>query len=226
MGRILARVRLHDKTYRIIPSKYPAVSLFESCAHPNDLESLYLLEGLTNSRLRQEAGILSRVSEEDRISGPGSTVIMASFTHVGLASRFTDGSYGVFYAGFELPTAIAESTYWQAMQMADVHDEEPFARDMRVYCSKINGHVSDLVDLRQDSRVQHPDLYGESQSIGRVLREDGEYGLVYRSVRVDDGQCLAAFRPPIMAKALQSHHLRYYWDGAKIDRVEKVISMQ
>jgi hypothetical protein len=126
---ILDRVRLHDKTYRIVPSKYPAVSFFESCAHPQDLESLYLLEGLTNSRLRQEAGILSRVAEEDRISGPGSTAIMASFTHEGMASRFADGSYGV-------------------------------------YCAAIKGQVSDLVDLRQDGRVQHLELYGESQSIG------------------------------------------------------------
>jgi hypothetical protein len=223
---ILDRVRLHDKTYRIVPSKYPAVSFFESCAHPQDLESLYLLEGLTNSRLRQEVGILSRVAEDDRISGPGSTAIMASFTHVGMASRFTDGSYGVYYAGLDLPTAIAESKYWQALQMADVEGEEPFARDMRVYCAAINGQVSDLVDLRQDSRVQHPVLYGESQSIGRALRDDGEYGLVYRSVRVEDGQCLAAFRPPIVGSAFQSHHLRYYWDGAKIERVEKVINLQ
>lgn len=222
MGHILDRVRLYSKTYRIVPSKYPTVRLFENCADPKDLESLYLLEGLTNSRLRQEAGILSIVPDEDRISGPGSGVIMASFTHIGMASRFTDGGYGVYYAGLDLDTAKAESTYWQAKQMSDVPDEQPFFRDMRVYCATINGDVSDLVDLRLDTRVQEPEFYGVSQGVARTLRNANEYGLVYSSARRENGQCLAAFRPPIMGVAVQSAHLRYWWDGTKIARVERI----
>lgn len=219
---ILDRVLLNSKTYRIIPSKYPQIKLFEGCANPEDLEDLYILEGLTNSRLKQEAGELSLVPPEDRISGSGTSAIMASFTHTGMASRFTDGSYGVYYAGLDVSTAIAESRHWQAQEMADLEEQQPFTRTMKVYVSRINGDLSDLIDLRADKRVQDPDNYGESQSIAREIRYENEYGLIYSSVREEGGECLAALRPPIMMPANESTYLRYHWDGKKISHVEKV----
>jgi len=218
----LDRVRLYDKTYRIIASQFPPIALFESCADPKDLESLFLLEGLTNDRLRQEAGVLSRVAEEDRVSGPGTSVIMASFTHSGMASRFTDGSFGVYYAGFELKTAIAESKYWQAKQIADTEGEKPFSRTMRVYTANINGDLSDLVDLRNNNEVHDLNNYSESQRWAKTLRNANEYGLVYNSVRNDGGLCLAAFRPPIIMRTTQAMHLRYCWNGNEIDHVEQI----
>ena len=219
---ILDRARPNSKTYRIIPSKYPSIKLFENCANPDDLESLYVLESLTNSRLKQEAGELSLVPPEDRISGEGTSVILAAFTHTGIASRFTDGSYGVYYAGIDLNTAIAESKHWQEQEMAHLEDQPPFTRTMRVYVSQINSDLSDLVDLRTDIRVQDPDNYGVSQSIARDIRDKDEYGFLYSSVREKGGECLAALRPPIMKPAIQSMHLRYHWNGSEINHIEKV----
>jgi hypothetical protein len=219
---ILDRVRLYDKTYRIIPSQFPPIALFESCADPKDLEALFFLESLTNDRLRQEAGVLSRVPEEDRVSGPGTTVIMASFTHTGMASRFTDGSFGVYYAGLELETAIAESKHWQAKQIADTESEKPLSRTMRVYTANINGKLSDLVDLRKNNEVHDLNSYSESQRLGHAVRNANEYGLVYNSVRNADGLCVAAFRPPIIMQTTQAMHLRYCWNGDKIDHVEQI----
>ena len=87
-------------SWRIVPSRFPPVGLFDRIASPGDLEALFELEGLTNPRLRQELGELSLVPPGRRISGPGTTPIMAAFTHPSpQGSRFSDGSYGVFYAG-------------------------------------------------------------------------------------------------------------------------------
>src|SRR3546814_4091279 len=67
---------------------------------------------MTNDRLRDEAGDLSLVPPEDRVAGPGTTPIMAAFTHLNTeGSRFTDGSFGVFYAGLTIETAIAETKH-------------------------------------------------------------------------------------------------------------------
>ncbi|GAB5412585.1 MAG: hypothetical protein Cons2KO_01880 [Congregibacter sp.] len=43
---------------------------------------------------------------------------MAVFTHIGFPSRFSDGSYGVYYAGLERDTAIAECAYAQSRRLA------------------------------------------------------------------------------------------------------------
>src|SRR3546814_5612167 len=83
--------------YRIIPSRFPPIGLFEKVADPDDLEAVFQIEAMTNDRLRDEVGVLALVPPEDRVSGPGTTPIMAAFTHLNPeGSRFTDGSFGVF----------------------------------------------------------------------------------------------------------------------------------
>src|SRR5205823_14207484 len=93
------RARLHARrtrwrpSHRTVPSRFPPVGLFVRVAAPEDLEAVFALEAMTNDRLREEAGELPLVAKEDRISGPGTTPIMAAFTHLNPeGSRFSDGS--------------------------------------------------------------------------------------------------------------------------------------
>ena len=110
----LRRVRW-QQACRIIPTRYPAISLFDRVADAADFDALYALEAMTNERLRDELGEIERVAPEDRVFGPGSGPIMAAFTHVNtLGSRFSDGGYGVFYAARERATAVAETRYHHA----------------------------------------------------------------------------------------------------------------
>jgi len=98
--------------YRIVPSRFPPVGLFDRVADPIDLEMVFWVESLTNDRLREEAGELHLVRPEDRISGPGTIPIMAAFTHLNqLGSRFSDGSFGIYYASKSLDTAVHETVY-------------------------------------------------------------------------------------------------------------------
>ena len=71
------------RAYRIVNSSFPPIALFEDVLDPEDLEVAYALEALTNDRLIEQAGVLARVRPEDRLSGPGSTPVMAAFTHIG-----------------------------------------------------------------------------------------------------------------------------------------------
>ena len=219
--RTLDRISLSGDTYRIIPSNYPTIALFESCLTPEDLQDIYDLESLTNDRLKDEVGDLNRVPIEDRVSGSGTSAIMASFTHLGMSSRFTDGSFGVYYAGLELETAIAETKFWQEKQMRETN-EPPFERTMRVYKARIDSSVGDFVDLSNNELVHDPNNYSYSQSKARELRAMGEYGVYYNSIRNLGGNCIAAFRPPIIMPTTQSKHLRYCWDGNQINRVIEV----
>ena len=56
--------------YRIIPSRYPPVGLFDTLVEPDELEVLFELEGMTNDRLRDEAGEIALVPVADRLIGP------------------------------------------------------------------------------------------------------------------------------------------------------------
>ncbi len=83
--------------HRLIPSRYPPIDLFEWADSAQELEEIAALEGLTNERLVTECGNIHLVVQDDWVSGPGASALMAAFTHPG-ASRFSDGSYGIYYA--------------------------------------------------------------------------------------------------------------------------------
>ena len=53
-----------NKTYRLVPSRYPPIGLFERIADPADWEMIAHLEGLTNDRLRAEIGVRSKTGCE------------------------------------------------------------------------------------------------------------------------------------------------------------------
>ena len=184
---------------------------------PADLEAVLELESMTNPRLRDEAGIIGLVPREDRVSGPGTSVIMAPFTHPNPeGSRFTDGSYGVFYAARDLGTAIAETK----------HHRERFLRatmqpgmelDMRVYLVDLAGHLHDLRGRKSACPlVYREDSYQVSQSLAGELRGGGSNGVVYDSVRNEGGECAGVFRPPLLSNCRQERHLCYVWDGREI----------
>lgn len=204
-------------TYRLVPSRFPPTGLFDRVADPDDLEAVFALEALTNDRLRDEAGDLRLVPPAERVSGPGTTPIMAAFTHVGReGSRFSDGTFGVYYAAREMETAIAETAFHRARFLARTA-EPPGEIDMRTYLADI---AADFVDVRGYGR-RKPDLmdpasYAASSAFARRERERGANGIVYDSVRRAGGSCVAVFRPRLVAPCRQGPHVCYLWDGRSI----------
>ena len=206
--------------WRIIPSRFPPIRLFERVTDPDDLEGVLELKSLTNSRLRDEVGDIRLVPPEDRISGPGTAVIMAAFTHLNPdGSRFTDGTYGVFYAANDFDTAIAETKHRRERFMrATVQTQMEL--DMRVYLVDLEGYLHDLRGQKTaQPLVYHNDNYAAGQHLARTLRKVGSNGIAYDSVRRDGGECVAVFRPRLLSHARQERHLSYVWDGRKIATV-------
>ena len=99
---------------------------------------------MTNDRLREEAGDSLLLAPEDRVSGPGSTSIMAAFAHLNPdGDRFTNGTYGVFYAGRTIERAIAETRYHR-VRFLQATSEPALEGDMRVYAVDLNADLHDL----------------------------------------------------------------------------------
>jgi len=212
----LRRVRW-SSTYRAVPSRYPPIQLFERIGEPSEWEAIAEIESLTNDSVRQEIGEISLVPVEERVSGLGASWVMASFTHLG-TSRFSDGSFGVHYVAHEKQTAIAETIYHLGIFYAATA-EAPLDLDMRVLIGRTDATFHDLRDGgRRFAAVMDPDDYTHSQALGAALRNGGSNGVVYDSVRNPGGQCIGAFRPRAVSVPIQGPHLRYHWNGSRIDR--------
>ena len=144
---------------------------------------------------------------------------MGAFTHIGWPSRFSDGSYGVYYSARSRDCAVAETTYHTGRFLAATR-EPPCELDMRVL---VGGIAALLHDLRRAPRrfrsVYDPDDYTASQALARTLHAAGSSGIVYRSVRLESSECAAVFRPRAVRPLPRGDtHLLYHWDGERIDR--------
>ena len=206
-----------QKQYRIIPSTYPPINFFETLVDPSEMEVLWEIESLTNDRLRQEAGDIFLVPAEDRISGPGSSVVMAAFTHAGRASRFTDGSYGIYYASLSYETAIRETVYHRELFLKATN-ETALELTMRSYEGTIKQPLHDIRKA-EFNYLHDPINYSSSQQFGKNLRQEKSWGLIYNSVRHQKGFCIAALRPRAISVPKPLAHLRYVWDGKRITDV-------
>lgn len=221
------RVALNwNPAYRVIPTRFPAIDLFERVAGAEDFDALYALEAMTNDRIRDEVGDISLVPPEERLFGEGASPIMAAFTHLNpQGSRFSDGSYGVFYCARSKGTAIAETRHHQA-QFMSATDEPAMRLQMRLYTVKAKGQVADLREAsRTDPRIVDPASYGYAQGIGRSLRNEGALGILYPSVRHIGGQCLAALKTSLLKNCVHAAYLEYNWNGREIDAVFEVAQL-
>ena len=206
--------------WRVIPSRFPPIQLFERTTDPQDLEAIFELDALTNPRLHDEFGDRKLFSQQDRVSGPGSSVILAPFAHPNPSgSRFSNGNFGVFYGAKSLETAVAESRYHRERFMLSTQQPR-IQLDMRVYCIDLVGELHNLCGKGNElPQVYDKDDYMAAQQLGENLRNSGSHGVAYDSVRQIAGKCAAVFRPTVLSNARQERHLCYVWDGQKISTI-------
>lgn len=213
-----------NRAYRLISSALPTISVFEDVLDPDELEIAFAIEAMTNDRLLFEAGVLSRVAREDRVSGPGSSPLMAAFTHIGAASRFTDGTYGVYYCANTIDAAIAETRYHRERFLAATQ-EGALELTMRSYVNQVIEPLHDVRSGHDELHQPDPANYGQSQRFARELREQQSYGLLYNSVRLPGHECAAILRPTGVTIPVQGSHYRYCWNGQRIDHVLAIQSL-
>jgi hypothetical protein len=199
---------------RRIASCPAAFRPWDRIADSADFEALATLEGLTNPRLRQELGTLALVPKQRWLTGPGSTPVMAAFTHLNPeGSRFSDGSFGIFYASRAEATAIRETVFHRERFMARTR-EPAMQLQMRGYHCRI---ACSLHDLRGGYPGMHrPNDYSASQKLATHLRTAGSNGVAYDSVRDPGGQCAALFWPDKVGPCRVAKHYAYLWDGKAI----------
>ena len=209
------------KTFRIIRSIYPPIDLFEDISDPRDWEALASAEVKTNPRVYDQVGNLSLVPPHRRVGGPEASLLMAPFVHCSpqRPDRFSDGSYGIYYAAETEETALYEVAHHHGVFMASTRQAPGWMSQFR---SLIGSVDADLHDVSKVPDVLDPVDYGPGQRVGRRLRQAGSNGVFYPSVRAPGGECIGAFWPDVLPIPVQGDHFEFHWDGLRVDRVRNL----
>lgn len=210
-----------QECYRLIPSKYPPIDLYEDVANVDELEAVYAVEAMTNPRLLEEAGDLSLIPKADWLVGTAhSSYVMAAFTHINPeGARFTTGDFGGYYCAPALDTAIKETIYHQERLYG--YTNEPAQRiQMRSLFAHFDANLIDLTGpAHLSSNLYHSTDYSHSQAFANAQRTQGTDGLLYRSVRHTAHDCFVLYKPRLLTDICQAKHFEYCWNGSAITSV-------
>lgn len=201
--------------WRIIPSRFPPVDLFERVAPKEDWPALMEVETLTNERVRLEDGQAAHVRLEDRVTGPGSSLIMAPFTHPNpCGDHFSDGTFGICYTAPTFGAALAASIRRREDFLRRTN-EPPLVLQMRVLNMDLRGTFHDLRGKVANDYLDQAAAW----HLSRRLREEGSYGLLVDGPLSHGAASAAIFRPPVLSNCRQERHLAYTWDGQRITKI-------
>ncbi len=193
-------------TYRLIPSQFPPIGLFDTVATAADLSAVMELVGWTNDRL--VAGRLARLPQQEWVYGrPNASIVMAAFLHVSpTGMRFNSPELGAWYAAREIETAAAEVGH-HLRREAVARNIPELARVYRSYSARLNGVYLDI----RGQQAEHPEVYASdrydaSQQFGETIRRAGEAGILYDSLRRQGGTNIVSHRPTNIVDVIQTDH--------------------
>jgi hypothetical protein len=193
-------------SFRLIPSKFPPIGLFDTVATAADLTAVMDLAGWTNDRLVAER--LARLPQSEWVFGrPNSSLVMAAFLHAAPGGmRFNGPDLGAWYAAARLTTAVAEVAH-HLRREAFATGTASITRTYRTYTAALAGSYLDIRG-QQASRpaVYDPVSYAAAQALGEGVRAAGGDGLMFDSLRHAGGVNVVAHQPHNVLNVVQADH--------------------
>lgn len=193
-------------SYRLIPSRFPPIGLFDTVTTAADLDAVMELAGWTNDRLVAER--VARLPQTEWIFGrANSSIVMAAFLHASpTGARFNSRDLGAWYASADIRTAAAEVGHHLRREAVARH-VPTLSRTFRAYSARLDGHYVDIRGRQSMTpELYAPDDYQASQDFGERQRKKGETGILYDSVRFAGGLNAAVFRPTAILDVTQADH--------------------
>jgi RES domain-containing protein len=211
---------LHWKrSWRVINTRYPEISLFSRISSAEDEPTLLQLEQLTNNRTRQMKGEINRLRTGDFFPKRCSPDLMAPFVYR-IPGRFSDHRFGAYYTANSIRTAAFEKAHHYMKLLSDA-GFGPLSAQMRVIRSQVEAAVHDIRGLQHKIRhLYHPIDYTDSQAWAHGLWLSNSQGIVYSSVRDPEGQCVAIFSPQTIRNCHKDRILQFEWDGQHTIRID------
>lgn len=219
MDQLFSHVRLsdvHSKLIRNIVSIHSSQDLFDDLStSPEDWTLAQQVEDeVKPPPYRSGTPIIHRPFED----AAWANAIAWPFRHW-QASRFSDGSFGVWYGCDSAQTSVFETTYhWHSRFLSDAGFENlNVVAERKLYEVACDAALLDVRPLvSRFAGLVHKTDYSYAQSVGARLHREGHPGLVTVSVRHADGQNYAVLNPDVLSGARYLSALTYRLQDQRI----------
>lgn len=135
------------------------------------------------------------------------------------ASRFSDGSFGVWYGCGAVETTVYETAYhWVNGLLRDAgFENETVAAQRKVYRVACQAALLDFRPAIENfTGVVHPTDYRDAQFVGARLHREGHPGLVTQSVRHAEGDSYVVMNPAVLSNPRLHCQLTYRLKAGRI----------
>ncbi|MGB4116018.1 MAG: RES family NAD+ phosphorylase [Polaromonas sp.] len=135
------------------------------------------------------------------------------------ASRFSDGSFGVWYGCDSVKTSVYETAHhWFNGFLTDAgFENEKVIGERKLYEVACDAALVDLRPLAAaHSGLMHKTDYSAAQLVGARLHREGHPGLVTTSVRYAAGQNYVVLNPGVLSNPRHHCQLTYRLEGQRI----------
>lgn len=135
------------------------------------------------------------------------------------ASRFSDGSFGVWYGCESAETTVYETVYhWFSGFLTDAGFEtEQVIGERKLYDVACDAALVNLRPLAaKHAGLMHKTDYSTTQAVGARLHREGHPGLVTASVRHAPGHNYVVLNAAVLSNPRQHCQLTYRLDGQHI----------
>ncbi|HSW11544.1 MAG TPA: RES family NAD+ phosphorylase [Solimonas sp.] len=128
-------------------------------------------------------------------------------------TRFSDGSFGVWYGSPTLETTVHETVHHFHRKLVEdpgfTDHTEPIVAERRVYRVAADALLIDLrPQVETHPALRDPDSWDFCQQLGRSLRDAGHPGLITQSARCE-GDNVALLEPRYLSNVRDHCYLRY-----------------
>jgi hypothetical protein len=144
------------------------------------------------------------------------------------ASRFSDGTFGVWYGAESVETTVYETVYhWFHGFLRDAGFEAmggvAVIGERKVYDVRCDAALLDVrAAAKKHVELMHTSDYSAAQALGGRLHREGHPGLVIASVRRSGGFNYAVLNPDVLSNPRHHCQLTYRLEAGTV-RVEKQV---
>lgn len=207
-----------DRTVRLVATARKREPLLSKLVPDDEIDALAEIEGATSGRLLAEERGADKLDRRELVFGVShANFINAAFSYYlpKTLNRFNGPGRGAWYAALEPETCFAELTFHMNRELAAVNDYHATIDYSEVFASFVGDFV-DLRDVNPEPECLHPDperSYAAGNRLADEVRAQGQYGIIWRSVRHPEGTCLVALTPHAVQSVAQGRVIRFTWTG-------------
>jgi hypothetical protein len=205
-------VRFAADGFRLIPSRFPPVSVYRDLVAPDQVEALVEVENKTNPRLRLQERLMARRD--------GTKLDSAMLQNWNLAPFTYENPDGATFFAPERPCLELADTPQTALAVSIARRSRFLSRtkeaatglDMRMLKTPLDGK---FIDLRQVSAEL---VREERWSLGDAVPADVD-GILFRPAERPTATAIAVLRGQVLGRSIQTTHYRFEWNGVRIDKL-------